>query len=226
MKTAQIMTRNLNGLPVRQNHKSGMFNANDLLKIYNEQNPKAMKRMQDYIDNKATVEYMNYLATVLEPEVLNHAKKRELEFDLQEPVKLKNIMMTSRGKYGGTWMQQHLFIDFAMWLSLPFKHWAITCVGDKLIKLRDSAGDSFKDVNCALTEMYGEQRQQVYIQEAKMINEFVFEDGKGGQRNGANEDQLDLLNKLQSADIKLIHKGVTFEGRKKNLGIFKSLLPS
>ena len=36
MKTAVIMKRELMGITVRQNHKTNMFNANDLHKIGNE----------------------------------------------------------------------------------------------------------------------------------------------------------------------------------------------
>lgn len=36
MKTAVIMTREIMGCEVRQNHKTKMFNANDLHKLGNE----------------------------------------------------------------------------------------------------------------------------------------------------------------------------------------------
>jgi hypothetical protein len=40
MKTVVIMERDLNGVKIRQNHKTGFFNANDLLDLHNSKSPK------------------------------------------------------------------------------------------------------------------------------------------------------------------------------------------
>lgn len=228
MKTAQIMIRDLKGLPVRQNHKTGMFNANDLLDIYNKRNPDSLKRLDSFLKTQSTQEYMDFLAkklsqpedsqnVALQLDFSNTAKKREL-------IRPENVIKTSRGsKNGGTWMYHNLFIDFAMWLNVEFKDWVIDCVSDKLILFRDQAGDSFKEVNTALTTKLGQQRHMEYIKEANMINELVFGNGQGGQRNQATEQELDMLNRLQRADVKLIKEGHSFDSRRKNLGIYKSL---
>lgn len=224
MQTAQIMVRELRGLPIRQNHKTGMFNANDLLDIYNKSNPESPKRLDHYLKAQASEEYIDFLNNKygkIEPEggFLNTPKRGYLN-------STGLALTTNRGRVnGGTWMHPHLFIDFAMWISVEFKDWAISCVADKLIEYRDEAGDTFKEVNAALTILENpRQLQSVYIQEAKMINEMVFGDPHGGKRNEASVQELNLLNQLQKADIKLIHGRHSPESRRKNLKIFLSLL--
>lgn len=221
MKTPQIIVRQLNGLPIRQNHKTGMFNANDLIDAYNAKNVRKKKFIFNFLRSKATEEYIAYL----ERKMLRDEDSKYITNDVFENmgvvVDRSKVIKTNRGRVnGGTWMHPNLFIDLAMWLDVEFKDWAITCVGDKLIKLRDQAGDTFKEVNIAL----GDGRQIMYIEEARMINSLVFGDAKGGQRNNATEEQLELLEKLQRADVRLIKQGLTFEQRKKNLTVFKNLL--
>lgn len=214
------MQRDLNGMIVRQNHKNGMFNANDLLEIYNSKNPNAQKRMDKYVNTKTTKEYISVICEQLAKNS-NTTKTGELEFPLALAVDESEVIKTSRGRVnGGTWMHPYLFLDFAMWLSPEFKYQCMVWLHDQLIKFRDEAGDTFKEVNLAL----GPDRQIVYIEEARMINELVFGSAKGGQRNRATEEQLELLQKLQKADVKLIKQGLTFEQRKKNLAIFRNLL--
>jgi hypothetical protein len=230
MKTPQIMVRSLSGLPVRQNHKTGMFNANDLLSIYNEQNAGKEKRLDHFLNTATTQDYMK----VIEEDIAGGQAEapNELGFDLENSNYRKNsklirpetVVKTSRGSVnGGTWMHPYLFIDFAMWLSPEFKLQCMKWLSDKLIKFRDEAGDSFLEVNRAIRMRHGEQRQIVYVDEARMINSLVFEGGQGGQRNQATEAELSLLDRLQKADIKLVEMGLPFESRKKNLKIFKSL---
>lgn len=218
------MVRELRGLPIRQNHKTGMFNANDLLKAFHKSAAGAQKRLDSYIGTDSTKEYIDFLNEKhgqVEPQIgfLNTGKKRHLN-------STGLALSTNRGRVnGGTWMHPHLFIDFAMWLSVEFKDWAISCVADKLIEFRDEVGDTFKDVNAALTATENpKQMPSLYMQEARMINSFVFEDGKGGHRNEASEEELSLLNQLQKTDVKLINAGHDFDSRKKNLRIFKGLL--
>lgn len=222
MKTAQIMSRNLNGMTVRQNHKDGMFNANDLLTVYNEINS-SNKRLDTFLKTKATAEYINVIREQL-AQKSNTPKKGELEFPLVHAVDVKQVIRTSRGRVnGGTWMHPYLFLDFAMWLSPEFKYKCMEWLHDQLIAFRDQAGDSFREVNSALSAN-GEKRQIEYINEARMINDIVFGSSKGGQRNTATEKQLDMLSKIQKADIKLITKGLSFVQRQKNLQVLKDLL--
>jgi hypothetical protein len=212
MKTAVIMQRqNMNGLSIRQNSKNQFFNATDLVEAYNLKTGD-LKRIQNYLDNEATKRFMVALA---QAENDNNSKESNLNNGLIE---------TKRGKYGGTWMHPYLFIDLAMWLSPEFKVTVIRWVYDNLIKLRNEAGDSFKDVNEALFDKYPSLPPFGYANEAKMINKLVFGNPNAGQRNLATEVQLSMLKSLQKADIKLIQSGLDYYERYEKLKELKQFI--
>lgn len=205
MKTAVVMQRqDMNGLIIRQDSKTQFFNATDLIDSYNLKTSEN-KRIQNYMDNEAT---KRFLIALSEAENQNNSNSSDLE---------NGLIQTKRGKYGGTWMHPYLFIDFAMWLSPEFKVTVIRWVYDNLIKLRNEAGDSFKDVNEALFDKYPSMPHYGYANEAKMINKLVFGNPDSGQRNLASETQLTLLKALQKADIQLINDGLDYYERYEKL---------
>jgi hypothetical protein len=205
------MLRDLNGVKIRQNHKTGFFNANDLLELHNSKNG-VQKSLDKYLDTKSFKELEN---AVIKDHILNTPKTGELDFS---PIE------TKRGKYGGTWMDPYIFIDFAMWLSPEFKLTCIKWIFDKLIMFRDECGDGFKAVNEALFNQKPNLPHWEYANEAKMINKLVFGNPDKGQRNSASEDQLGLLKSLQKADIKLIEQGYDFYERFDKLKTVKKVL--
>jgi len=194
MKTSVVMTRVMNGIQVRQDSKDGFFNSNDLITTYNK-NFGESKMIHNYIANDSTRRTLTALAKAENDNTWNSAEE------------YMGFIRTKRGKYGGTWMHPYLFVDFAMWLSPEFKVTVIKWVYDNLIKFRIEAGNGFKEVNQALFESKPNSAPFDYANEAKMINKIVFGDSSAGQRNGATEEQLDLLKTLQKADIKLIEEG-------------------
>lgn len=211
MKSAVIMKRDLNGLSVRQNSKTMMFNANDLLEIYNA-NAKKEKRVQKYLDNQATKEYMETIA-------------KDISDNNPNLGELKNaVVHGNRGRVnGGTWMHPYLFIDFAMWLSPEFKLTCVKWIYDKLIVLRNESGDSFKEVSAALRDQ-DLVRPHYYINETRLLNRLVFGNPEGGQRNIATEEQLKLMDLLQKADAKLIREGRSYLQREQALLRLKQLV--
>lgn len=204
MKTSIIMMRDLNGVSVRQNHKTWFFNANDLLDLYNSQNKgRYKKELGWYFRGK---QFKEYHKEVLREEFLNKENLPYLESGLE-------LIETKRGKYWWTWMHPYIFLDFAMWLSPKFKLHCVKWIFDNLIQFRDECGDWFKEVNKALFDNMGKVSPFIYSNEAKMINKIVFWDPKAGQRKQATEEELYLLKKIQQADTKLIKKGYSFNER-------------
>lgn len=216
MKTIQIMERDLNGVKVRQNHKSGFFNANDLLELHNT-NAENKKDIWDYLRSKTFKEYRN---AVLNDILQNTADSRYLQLTATErqEIEIDNLTVeTKRGKFGGTWMHPLVFIDFAMWLSPQFKVSCIKWLYDKLIIFRDQCGDSFKEVTDALFEQKPNRPPFEYSNEANMINKFVFGQIGKGLRNQATETQLAMLKAMQKADAKLIQNGLDYYERYEKL---------
>ena len=211
MQTAVIMVRDLNGLPVRQNSKTAMFNANDLLEIYNTK-AKRKKRIDAYLVNQTTQDYIETIA-------------KDINSNTQNSCDLKNqVTQANRGRVnGGTWMHPYLFIDFAMWLSPEFKLTCVKWIYDKLIVLRNDSGDSFKEVGAALRDQ-DLVRPHYYINETHLLNRLVFGNPEGGQRNIATEEQLKLMTLLQKADAKLIREGRNYLQREQSLLRLKQLV--
>lgn len=209
MKTMVIMQRDLNGVPIRQESKTQFFNANDLLALHNKSG-KQKKDVDDYLNNKSTKEFIGAL---VQDQIQNTQNSGELE----------NLAYCSRrGKNGGTWMHPYLFIDFAFWLSPEFKLSCIKWIYDNLIKSRNEAGDTFKEVNQALFDSKPNSAHWIYANEAKMINKLIFGTPERDQRNLASESQLNLLKALQKADIYLIKKRLDYFDRIKELEKLKN----
>jgi len=211
MKTAQIMERDLNGVIVRQNHKTGFFNANDLLDLYNSQSQNK-KRIENYLRIDSFKELQE---AVIKNEISNTSDVSDLEIKTIE---------TKRGNNGGTWMHPYIFIDFAMWLSADFKVTCLKWLYDNLIKFRDDCGESFKAVNDALFENKPNLSPFEYANEAKMINKLVFGRPDKDQRNNATEDELEMLKSLQKADVEYIKRGLDYYDRFESLKKIKEIL--
>ena len=210
MKTAVIMQRDLNGLSIRQNTKTSMFNANDLLKAYNLTTKKKQKQIDAFLVNRKTQEYIETISADL-----NTQNSGELN---------SQVIETNRGSVnGGTWMHPYLFIDFAMWLSPEFKLTCVKWIYDRLIIVRNESGDSFKEVSAALRDL-DLVRPHYYINETHLLNRLVFGSPEGGQRNIATEKQLGLMDTLQKADARLIKEGKNFLQREQALIRLKQLI--
>ena len=209
MKTSVIMIRDMNGYSIRQDSKTGMFNANDLIEAYNFET-KSNKRVQHYLDNDSSKDLMNEILIDI------HNSREVGELDL--------VIKTKRGKNGGTWTHPYLMVDFGMWLSTKYKLTVIKWFYDNLIQFRIDCGNGFKDVNKALVEAYPTSAHFKYSNEANMINKLVFGNTDKGQRNSATETQLRLLEQLQKADVTLITDGLDYYDRYDKLKSLKRFL--
>jgi hypothetical protein len=209
MKTSVIMSRDMNGVSIRQDSKTEFFNANDLLNIYNEEFG-SDKRIDHYMENRSTKETIAAILKDL------HNTRDSGDFE-------NGVIESKRGKNGGTWMHPYLFIDFGMWLSPEFKVTVLKWVYDNLVRFRNQCGDGFKEVNDALFEQKPNLSPFEYANEARMINKLVFGVPDKGQRNGATEDQLSLLKAMQRADVKLIASEMDYYERYEKLKEVKNL---
>lgn len=207
MKTEVIVKREMNGVEIRQNSKTGFFNANDLLDLYNLKSGEA-KRMQNYLDNKDTKLLMEAILTDFQ----NNSNWSEFEL---------GVIKTKRGKDGGTWMHPYLMMDFGMWLSPEFKLTVIKWFYDNVIKFRNDCGDGFNKIREALFEVNPASPPYLYSNEANMLNKLTFGEIGIGQRNSASEQQLALLKALQNADAKLIADGLDYYERYERLKSLK-----
>lgn len=218
MKTEILMKRDLDGLVVSQKSKNGYLNATELLSQFNHEKGKK-KVLSEFFSNKNTEEFLTELARELS-DIDNVGNTLYLE---------KDLYTTKRGKNGGTYMHPYLFVKFAMWLSPAFEVKVIKWVYDNLLDFRNQAGTFYKEICDAIQERYVEYYNSkpnpiLFIKEVNYLNQLVYGSSSGNHRNHSSQEQLDKLNKLQSANIKLIKSGVSKFDRKVKLREFYDLL--
>lgn len=216
MKTTVIMKREFNGADISQRTSDKFFNATELLKHYTSFGGKN-KVIAEFWSNKSTKEFMEALSNDLNSNIGNSLYSE------------KDLYTTTRGKDGGTYMHPYLFVKFAMWLSPEFEVQIIKWVYDNLIDYRNEAGDHYVEMAKAIQDTYqsfykSKPDPLVFIKEANYLNTLVFGVSKGKKRNDATEKELDKLNRLQLANIKLINESTPILERKKKLLDFANLL--
>jgi len=102
--TNAIITKTYNDTTVLQFREDGWFNMTKAAKLFG-------KRLQDFMDNKET---KNYMAA------LTNANQRELT-------------EAKSGRYhGGTWAHPKLAVFFARWLDTKFAMWCDAVIDDIL----------------------------------------------------------------------------------------------
>lgn len=132
MKTAQIMERQFKDGVIKQNHKTGWFNATDLIQVANQY------RQQIGLEKKLIADYLKTNST------------KEFIKEILDRENISIAYTSKRGKGGGTWVHPLILIDIAMWLSPDFKYEAMKWLEDNLIKNRDLSGESYKRLSSYL----------------------------------------------------------------------------
>lgn len=220
MKTNQLMQRDFNGISISQRTIDSYFNATELLHIYNSDSKKK-KVFAEFWSNRTTNDFLESL-------------ERQLNLEQKDNVGnslylKKDLFTTKRGKGGETYMHPYLFVKFAMWLSSDFEVKVIKWVYDNLIDFRNQAGNHYKEMCYTIQERYIEYYGSikidplVFANEATYLNELVFGCNSTKRRNDATEKELDLMNRLQLANIKLIKSGLGKDDRKSQLRMFAEL---
>lgn len=172
MKTSVNMIREMGQYQVVQRTKDAMFDATHLLKQWNKDHGR--KDISDFLSNKATKEFIQAIA---DAENLNTGK----------------VVLSRKGKKGGTWMHPYLFIDFAMWINPSFKVQVIKFVYDQLIQQRHLAGDNYVSLSASGLKLDGYDFRGV----ATAMNWIVFGSKAKNLRQTASQDQLQELADLE-----------------------------
>ena len=173
------------------------------------------KRVQHWLDNKETQEYI---------EKLNHRLSGDLN---AAPA---GIIKTKKGRNGGTWLHPKLAVAFARWLSVDFSIWCDEQI-DKIIHgeresvdwgmLRHASKSSNKVANEILQMVRSEQGKETksfhYANEAKLVNFALTGKFEPIDRDKLSADDLDLLASLENRNSVLIGRDVDRETRKEVL---------
>lgn len=178
------MTRKMGEYDVLQRTSDGYFNATSIVKQWNttlKNNPHKSrdykeKDLFEYLDNKSTKEF---ISTIADRENLNGKGE---------------VVLSKRGKNGGTWVHPMLFIDLCMWINPNFKYDVLKFVQDELIHFRNLTGDNYPVLTASLAKLPNPEYKDV----ARGMNMVVFGEHYKNIRNKATVEQLRELDSIQN----------------------------
>ena len=193
---------------VMQFNDAGWFNATAAAEKFG-------KRVQHWLDNKETQEYI---------EKLNHRISGDLN------TVSGGIIDTKKGRNGGTWLHPKLAVAFARWLSVDFSIWCDEQI-DRIIHgeresidwgmLRHASKSSNKVANEILQMVRSEQGKETkhfhYANEAKLVNFALTGKFEAIDRDSLGAAELDMLASLENRNSVLIGRDVDRETRKEVL---------
>lgn len=233
MKNAVIMIReNFLGLQVEQNHKTGMINATKFLAQYNatnvansltvvNQDTQDKRDVSLSSDNHVTNEIVanqdvTLLCDIRTTKDMRHFKRLEgldeymSEVALINNCNVKDLMMTRRGKYAGTWIHPLMFVKMCRWLSPKFEAHADKIIHDHLLQLRDQSGDEYKSMCKALSDNDLINDQWDYAKVAQAIARGILGTGKTvvGSWDTATAKQLDARRSLETYIATAVNDGL------------------
>ncbi len=176
MKTNVVMIRKMGVFDVYQRTEDGMFNATSLLSQWNKSKGLSRgKEVNDFLKIDKTKDFIS-----------------EVEF--RENYNTNKIVLSKKGKNGGTWLHPLVFIDFAMWLNPSFKYDVMKFVYDELIKERKDAGDGYLKLSASGQTLKGYD----FVEVAKAIQWIVYRTTGKELRQLASQQQLAEINDIQT----------------------------
>lgn len=162
MKTVNVLTRKMGDFNVFQRTSDGYFDANSLLKQWNDNPDNIRRKFSVFIDSPKTIEFLEALK-----DDESHSPKMD-NGDNQLFVKVKG-RVTKHGKTPDKiWMHPLLFIKFAMWINPRFEVQVLKFVHDQLIDYRDKAGDASRRMSSALSKIVDSSRFKDKIYDKKL----------------------------------------------------------
>lgn len=181
MKTTRIMERTFNGKAITQNHRTEMFNAQSMLAMVDDPS----KRLGNFMALDSVEDLI---------EQISYEENKERE----------EVVKTTRGKNGGTWLHPVLAVKLAAWLSPKFEYWMLKCVVDGLLSSRDASGDSYIKMSSAIKKDFPKYATDsfVYMRVANQVAEACGVYGKA-KWDTANERQLKLRDKIHELFVVL-----------------------
>lgn len=126
-----------------------------------------------------------------------------------ENLDIKDVVKTTRGKNGGTWVHPMLFIDLCMWLDSDFKYKALKFVQDQMLRFRDEAGEAYRTLCQAVARITPDgKRREVMAFVGRAINYIMWNTHNDSERNAhATEDDMRRLQEFERRLASLIDNG-------------------
>jgi hypothetical protein len=191
--------RNLFGIVIRQETKTGFLNLSDLSEAYtqarvkNGWSEKNIDRIMN--DNVETIYYLLEKQGVIKLRMCSFIEQVEKEGFAKYMKSIGAYKTTGARHTKTTWVNPYIFVMVAMDLNPLFKANVIGWLTDQLIINRIEAGNFCKALNASIQKFNPDGNN--YITLAKALNHIVFNEHEAGIRNTATKEQLKELANIE-----------------------------
>lgn len=178
MKTAFHLKRKFLTGEVRQNSKTKMFSASDMVKIANHRRAELNRpkfNLSAYLKNASSLEFIE---------------------ELQNEYPDQKIISVTRGRNAGTWVHPLLFIDIALSIDPKLKIRVYKWIYDELVRYRNDSGSSYKKMVGALYQR--DTNKQSFQKKIVKIAKYIREKCNVKDWNKATEDELKLRDTIHN----------------------------
>lgn len=197
-------------------NESLFFNATEMAKPFG-------KRPINWLESERTQEYIT--------EILKVRNSDHLKVGLSH-LKDSDLIVTKKGKYGGTWLHNDLALEFARWLSISFSvqldQWVKARIKQESEWQRErlESKTGFLPMTNAIQLAHDPVKPYHYSNECNMINrialgmsakEFKLKYGTDSVRDHVTPAEIEAITLLQQTNTGLISIGMTYQERKKHL---------
>lgn len=197
------MVRYIENLSVIQRTSDGYFDANALLTQWNSVEGNVRRRMDLFLDNKNTKEFISALAK-------DESQRQKTTIgENQLVIKTKGRNMKEGKTPDKVWMNPLLFIKFAMWINPTFEVKVLRFVYDEMIRYRNEAGDAYKELSSAVMRIVPKDFMPKAMQKiGEALNWVIFNNHEKDLRNKHGEEQKQReLYQLEKKIADLVNEG-------------------
>jgi len=191
--------RNLLGVVIRQETKTGFLNLSDLTEAYTQARvingwvEKNVNRIME--SEKETLYYLLEHQGLIKIPMCTFIENIEKQ-GFAKYMKSINAYKTTGARQTKTvWVNPYIFVMVAMELNPMFKARVINWITDELIVNRIEAGNFCKALNASIQKFNPDGNK--YITLAKALNYIVFNKHEAGIRNTGSKEQLKMLSNIE-----------------------------
>jgi hypothetical protein len=203
MKTNVIIKseqdRNLFGVVIRQETKTGFLNLSDLTEAYTQARVKngwVEKNVNRIMENdRETLYYLLQNQGVINIPMSLFIENIDKQGFAKYMKSINAYKTTGARTTKAVWVNPYIFVMVAMELNPMFKAKVINWITDELIINRIEAGNFCKALNSSIQKFNPDGNN--YIMLAKALNYVVFDKHEAGIRNTASKEQLKLLSSIE-----------------------------
>lgn len=198
--TLQSKDRQLFGIVIKQETKTGFLSVSELQKAYEVarwQYGWSDRKIYDIMQTDSFKESVFYLLEnqgVIKTSFVGFMEMVKVEGIAKVLKGLGVYKTTGRGNTKTTFADKYVWLLLAMELNPIIKAFVVTWIGDSLIFDRIEAGDEFKPMNMAIKKII---RNPDYKKYSIAINEKVFGRHLTGMRNLASAPELRRITKIE-----------------------------